>query len=92
MAIHDKAGAEDPEWRHCHVVPVALGPCDPGHAINLAGGSHASLLAHMRRKVQGGVRHGRRVLQERRTGITEHVLNLVATACKEAELLDEALR
>ena len=31
-------------------------------------------------------------LQERRTGITEHVLNLVATACKEAELLDEALR
>ncbi|CAK0755485.1 hypothetical protein CVIRNUC_002378 [Coccomyxa viridis] len=31
-------------------------------------------------------------LRERRTGITEHVLNLVATACKEAELLDEALR
>lgn len=59
----------------------------------LARGSHASLLAHMRRKVQGGlVRCRWRVLQERRTGITEHVLNLVATACKEAELLDEALR
>ena len=31
-------------------------------------------------------------LQERRTGITQHALNLVGTACKEAELLDEGMR
>ena len=30
--------------------------------------------------------------QERRTGITQHALNLVATACKEGGLLDEAMR
>ncbi len=32
------------------------------------------------------------VMQERRTGITQHALNLVATACKEGGLLDEAMR
>lgn len=32
------------------------------------------------------------VMQERRTGITQYVLNLIATACKEGGLLDEAMR
>ena len=31
-------------------------------------------------------------MQERRTGITQHALNLVATACKEGSLLDDAMR
>lgn len=30
--------------------------------------------------------------QERRTGLTQYVLNLIATACKEGSLLDEGMR